>query len=313
MDIFAKYRPLFSPEGEAGSSSVTLDSGTVVTSSSTVGEDISPIEGASDDFSGFDEPDLDIDLTSFGVDDGSPAAAPAPVAAQPTPVAPAAPASPLAPAATPATPPAPTAPTAPAAPAATAEPAASTPSAPQDLAAALTQHRGAIIDALAAERFAMTPEETAAFDLDAAAAAPKLMARVYYETVNTVLAHFKQFEQRLPSILDGHSKIANAAKEAETAFFGKFPGISREKHWNDIVAFSNAYQSANPNLSTEDLHALVGAAVMAKHGIAVTPARPSAPPPGATPYTPPFVPAAPGARVQATPEDDPWAGMDHPE
>lgn len=226
------------------------------------------------------------------------------------PVVPAAAAASVPPAATPA--PQQTAPDAQASPATNASVASD----PDGLLAQLGEHREGVLDALAnSGRFALSQDEATALETDPAKAFPRLAAKIFYEANNAMLSHISSF---VPAMVSRHLQAVKLQTEAETAFYGQFPGLSKDKHAADVMSFAKVFKAQNPQISRADLFASIGAAVMAKHGIL----------PGATPQpngsgapapasvqvqpsvTPPFVPAAGGASVRMTPiEDSPFAGL----
>lgn len=220
---------------------------------------------------------------------------------------PAEPAQPAAEAKPPAPAPAPVPPAAPPAQPQQAQPAAPAPvqadNSPQGLVQQLEQHRSAVIQALAAERFKLSPEEVSALDADATAAIPQIMSRVYYEAMQSTLMHL---QNQVPRMVLG---ILNAQKSSDSAtdkFYGQFPALDRTKHHNDVLQFASMLRQTNPRISEADLFSMVGAAVMAKNGLsmqpAVAPARP--------PQPAPFVPATPGSSVRVVPEpESPFAGL----
>ncbi len=187
--------------------------------------------------------------------------------------------------------------------------APSTPSEPKTLVEELAKNRNDIINALAAERFALSKEEEDAIELSPAAAIPKIMSRVYFEATTAMLNHIQNF---VPVMIQQFNALKAQHDEAETAFYGKFSQIDRNKHNADVVSFAKAFRQANPELPREDLFALIGAAVMAKHGLVNGAAAPTvsngrAPAPL---QQQPFVPAPPGASVRITPEgENEWAGL----
>ncbi len=194
------------------------------------------------------------------------------------------------------------------------EPAAPAPSSPPaegtggGLMEQLGQHRDAIIGELASSRFALSKAEEDALELDAVAAIPTVMARVYYESVTAALNHI---QTKVPLLIDHFLKVQKAQTDAEGAFFGKFPALDRGKHMGDVAMFANLFRQANPQATPDELFSAVGAAVMAKNGLTAAP-----PVPGvngvvaASPQPAPFVPARAGASLRVTPDDpNPFAGL----
>lgn len=167
----------------------------------------------------------------------------------------------------------------------------------------LTTHRGALIDALASERFKLTPQEEEALENDAVAEFPKLMSRVYLETMTAVLNHI---QNSVPLLIRHQMGVLANERMAEKRFFEQFKTIDRAKHAQDILQFAQTFRQQNPRIPEADLFALVGAAVMAKHGLPAQIQGNGA----ATPQPTPFVPARPGSTVRITPEEEnPFAGL----
>lgn len=181
---------------------------------------------------------------------------------------------------------------------------------PQGLVNQLVQHREAVLDALAGDRFKLSEAETKALDTDAVGAIPRVMARVYYEAMQSTLLHIQNL---VPQTVQRVLQAQKANDEVENAFYAKFSALDRSKHAQDVAQFAQLMRQSNPQISRDDLFAMVGAAVMAKYGLTAQPA-PVANGNGAAPPRPaqpaPFVPAKPGVSVKTTPEpESPWAGM----
>ena len=117
----------------------------------------------------------------------------------------------------------------------------------------------------------------------------------------------------VPTMIDQRDNLRVQQSSAENAFYNQFPSIDSGKLGVEVEMFANAFRTANPQVSQEDLFAMTGAAIMAKHGLtAVAPQNgvdPN-PPPAPKPTTKPFVPARQGASVQVEPEaENPFAGL----
>lgn len=187
-----------------------------------------------------------------------------------------------------------------------AQPAAPAPgqvdNSPQGLVQQLEQHRAAVIQALAADRFKLSPEEVSALDADATAAIPQIMSRVYYEAMQSTLMHL---QNQVPRMVLGILGAAQSSHSAEGKFYQRFPAIDRGKYHRDVLQFATMLRQANPRISEADLFTMTGAAVMAKNGLA-----PQAAPAQRPPQPAPFVPAAPGSSVRVIPEaESPFAGL----
>ena len=94
----------------------------------------------------------------------------------------------------------------------------------------------------------------------------------------------------------------------ENAFFKQWNLLDRTKHGEDIRTFAQTFANAKPGMSQSELFSLVGAAVMAKHGLAATAAAPVAASPAASPFTP-AVTSAPVTHQKPVGEQNPFAGL----
>lgn len=172
---------------------------------------------------------------------------------------------------------------------------------PKALSEQLVEHRGALINELAKTRFALSQQEVEAFEADPSAAMPQFLAKVYYETMTSVVNHI---QNNVPGLIQHVMDMSKQSSSAEDRFFSKFNAIDRTKHAADVKNFAIAFRQANPKVGEEELFSLVGAAVMAKYGLQPKPN-------GAAVQQPqPYVPARPGASVKVTPEaPGPWDGL----
>jgi len=323
MNILRNSKPLYRPDDGAGAAASTPSGDTPLIGETNVPGDAS--DGASfDGLGGFDESDIDTieiqgaDATAGAPPKTTPSATPSASAPPETPAT-AAPAAPQS--ATPQTPQAPAASPTPAAaqppspaPApqegAPSAPQASVPSDPGQMLEMLEKNAKEVIDNLAASpQFALSNDEATLLETNPAQAVPRILARTYYQAVNATLAHINNL---VPGMIDRHTRLMKAQQENEDAFYGKFPTIKKDLHGADVARFAQIFKQQNPQMTKDDFFAMVGAAVMAKHGLMNAPSAPAAPV-GATPSTPatpPFTPAKPGAAVRTTPiEESPFSGL----
>jgi hypothetical protein len=164
------------------------------------------------------------------------------------------------------------------------------------------------LQALAADRFKLSPEEVSAIDTDAVGAIPHIMARVYYEAMQSTLLHLQNM---VPQVVFNTVKAQKQSDDIENAFYGQFKTLDKAKHANDVIQFAKLLRASNPQISQAELFATVGAAVMAKHqlqnppavnGNGIAPSRQAQPAP--------FRPATAGATVRVIPEQEsPFAGL----
>jgi len=323
MKLFSeKFRPIFAPEG--GEGAAASDSGVAGSPSTTPSGAADaapatpepstpspPAEGrareARPDFSALGMP-MDDDDDVLIIPD--------------TPVSPPAPATPEPPPATAqpaAQPPTAKPQEAPKAPAAPPPPTAAAPAAqqaagkddPEGLVGRLSEHREAIIDGLASQRFQLSSQEIDAVTADPAAAVPRLLARAFFESTQASLLHMQNF---VPKLVVQLMRDMKEHDEVENRFYGNHKPLEKLKHDQDVKQFARAFRAANPKITEAELFPMVAYAVMAKHGLAAGAAQAAQPPVtnGRAPATPAFVPARPGvggARVTVSAEEDPWAGL----
>lgn len=180
-----------------------------------------------------------------------------------------------------------------------------------DLAKQLQENKAKMIDALASERFQLSKEEQDALEEDAVAAIPKLLARAMIETSTVAL---NQIGTLVPQMIQQHMALSQATSAAEEKFYGMFDQLDKEKHGEDVQAFAQSFRASSPQIDQDSLFSMVGAAVMAKHGI--KPEAKASNGDGEQPNTPPkpkskpFVPAQQGAAVVLEKEpESPYAGL----
>ncbi len=300
-----QYPLFFSPEGGDGSGAPAPAAPAVGAPSgdsappSGGSDQGSGVANSADDFAGFDgagdDDGLDsIDLgTETSPSPDTPPAAPAAAPATPAPAVPAAPAAPAAPA--------------------VAAPSEGTPSAPvpselETMVQSVDANAPALIEWLAQNAFQLSKEEAEAFELDAVANVPKLMARVAVNNMKSTMNIVKNLvpkliAQEVEKLTAGKEK----AKEAIGEFYSSHPHLNEKDHGALVTKWANAFRAANPKASRKEAIDYVGRAVSFEAGVAPgTPAARAAAP---------FAPARPGARMpQATVQEgtSPFAalGMD---
>lgn len=189
---------------------------------------------------------------------------------------------------------------------------ASSPAEPQSLVEQLDANRDAMINALAQDVFKLSKEDAEALELDVIGNTPKLLARVYYESVKTTINHIQNM---VPRLIEQYMTVNKAREEVENAFYGKFTGLDKAKHHADVMQFATTFRQVNPRVTQDELWALVAASVASKYGISAQAAAQvlqgvngGAPP--RPPAQQPFAPARPGVSVRTTPEpESEFAGL----
>lgn len=263
--------------------------------------------------------DADVEFQGLGADFDEPfSVEEEPPATEAAPAADAPPAAPPAQGAPTAASPAPAAPVAPPADKpgsqepAQASAADAPPAEPADLGGLIEQHAAQVVDELSKTRFALSQDEqkrlSQGLETDATKTIleemPRLAARVYMESQKATLAHIQRF---VPQMVVRITQALRDQQQQEELFFKAFPALNREKHWSDVVAFSQLAKSANPKHTAETLRSFVGAAIMAKYGLTAQPAAPAAP---RTNGLAPFVPAQAGTSTRVEPlNESPFEGL----
>lgn len=191
------------------------------------------------------------------------------------------------------------------APAAPATPTEASPADVDSLIAAFDSQAAEIFQQVAPQ-FNLTPEQITELETDAATALPKLLATTYIKSIKTAMSAMQQL---VPQMISRTIAQQEVGREMETAFFKQWNQLDRTKHGNDIRMFAKTFSAANPQMTRDELFSLVGAAVMAKHGIGIAP--PAAAPTASTPavaFTP-AVASAPVTHQQPVADSNPFAGM----
>src|SRR5258707_5279645 len=172
---------------------------------------------------------------------------------------------------------------------------------PGELATQLGRNKDAMIDALAAQKFQLSPQETQALEVDAVGVLPKIMARVYFEaTVNGL----QQLANMVPRMVEHVANERLAENAAEGDFHTEWPNIDRNNgtHMRTVAQLAASYRQMNPNASQADAVKYVGMAATHFLGLQM-PQKTAAngPKPGngalsspARGRNPPFAPAAGG-------------------
>lgn len=153
--------------------------------------------------------------------------------------------------------------------------------------------------------FALSKEEAEALETDAVAQIPKLMGKVYSQTLQAIGSLIQNF---VPEMINQgvatQQKASARATEALNEFYTSHPHLNHAAHGAAVDKWARAFRAANPKASRSDAIAFVGRAVSAEVGVA--PGSQVAKRPA------PFAPARPGGRAPTSQkgENDPYAGME---
>lgn len=249
-----------------------------------------------DDFAKMVPSEPGVDDIDVEVPEGTPAQPTAPV--EPAPPAPVTPAPVTAPA------PASAAPQAPAAPATTETPApvpeatpepAST-NTPAGMIAYISQNRP-IAEQAAASHFTLNDDQLAELETAPGVAIPKMLARVYLDTMTSTLQHVQNM---LPGMIDSHQSSRTVEAKNEEQFFGTWPQL--KGHEASVAKIAKAFRSSNPAATKEEFVQNVGA--MAVVALKLPNAAPAAPAASAQTTATPFVPAGSGGSTAPPPRTE---------
>lgn len=202
--------------------------------------------------------------------------------------------------------------------------ASSRPLDPGDLsgmAAALMRNRDGYIDHLAANQFALSPEDVANLEADVTTSIPRLLARTQVDTMVSLLTHMGR---SVPLMVQRYMEVSKARTEAEGAFYSRWPDIDQAKHAQLVQQYAVTLRAMHPQMSTQEMIEKVGPMVMMAAQIVPDPSRgqkrpasgavaPQAAASNGSHPPQPFVPALPGT-AHAAPVPDPndnygWMGQ----
>lgn len=248
---------------EAGSSSPSPDGGGAASPAEPSSPDAPAADDGSMDWSNLGSTD---DLDSIEIPAEPPQPAPAakpkkygnaeqtPEPAAPPPVQPT-PAQPQPEPPKPAAPPPPQAAPAEAPP----QPVQLSPADPVGIATALEANRDAAIAHLAQTRFALSQEDIAELEDNAAVFVPKMMARVLHESQVSMM---KFLAQSVPGMMQKFQTVTTANTAAEDQFFATHKNLGLDKsnmeHRKAAFRIASIYRKANPDIPLEQLMADVG-------------------------------------------------------
>lgn len=232
------------------------------------------------------------DFDSAGEPEATPPVeAPAVTPAAPVP-APAVPAEPVAP--VPAAPVPPAVEPTPVVPVVPEVPPAETPAAP---AVDPVEARNGYLASLR-QYYALSPENAQRLQTEPELVLPELAATLHLEVVDAIM---NMLPQHVGSIVEHHTRVTQANKEAEDSFFKAWPELVGHK--DAVLRVGQMYRAANPKATKDQAIGVIGKFVMDSLGIVRTaPSAPSNPAPTPAQVNP-FVPAAGSASGQppATP------------
>jgi hypothetical protein len=255
--------------------------------------------------SGSSKPEGEVDWAALSGDDSfvdsvpepaEPVPAPAPVV-KPEPAPVPAPAQPTPPVVSP--PPAPTQqqPQPPVVPAPAPTPAPPQPSLEELRAAELTR---------LADYYQLSQDETSRFAVEPEKVLPSLAARLHTSIAEAV---FHGLGQALPRIIHEQIAARESRMQAETKFYGMFPGLKKDEYQTQVHGALLFARQLNPHGTPEQIMRAAGVQMSIQLGLPLPTELGGAPPP--PPQPAPFTPAGAGAprgsAPSSSPNDNPFA------
>jgi hypothetical protein len=176
---------------------------------------------------------------------------------------------------------------------------------------AITKNEPQLIDQIASEMFALSPQMVEALNAgEGEKQFPRMFAHAYLRGLRTQMQMVNDIVPRM--IRDEITKFRTEANR-DSSFFQKFPKLTRTEHGSSIKAMASTLRALNPKMDEPTLLDKIGTAVMAMHGIASVPATTPSPAPQARVAQNGFVPAQAGrpadVRSQPAPDSNPWSGL----
>lgn len=117
--------------------------------------------------------------------------------------------------------------------------------------------RGQTEELLASHHYRLDEKQVEELNANPAAIIPKLMSKVYMDSIS---AAFQQFTQYLPRMVGQVIEQRNSMNTAEKAFFDRWPALLDKR--DTVLRLGGAYRASNPTASMEDFINEVGAQAM---------------------------------------------------
>ena len=156
--------------------------------------------------------------------------------------------------------------------------------------------------------FSLSEEDAAALDEAPSKVLPKLAGQLMYDTM---MSSYNAVMAAMPSVVNRLISASNEANEAESEFFSAWPDLKGKDNQAAVGTAINAYRSANPRATREQIIANAGVMAMIQLGKdpqAAIAARnkpaesPAASAPAAAPAPPPAAPVAPTGAQPVPPQ-----------
>ena len=157
------------------------------------------------------------------------------------------------------------------------------PVAPEVPVPTVAEMRAQAEETLATQHYVLSEEQAAELNDDMAVAVPKMMARVYMDSVTNTLAHLLE---NLPGLVENVLSQREVVQKDEESFFVAWPKLRDQRE--AVTNIAQVYRHLHPQAPSEQFIRDVGAQTMVALKIAVDPPPTEEP----APAPQPFVPAA---------------------
>jgi hypothetical protein len=167
--------------------------------------------------------------------------------------------------------------------------------------------------------FSLSQEEREALEQDVIGTVPKLLAKVFVKSQQSVLT---QLGRIMPMVIQRQTMAMQENVRNEDKFFAAWPQLDKSKHIDMARKYAAVYREMHPNAQLDQMIADLGPMVMMAAraipavGGQVAPGQPASGQPVSPPTRPngrgpsPFVPVGAGpAAAGRTPEREAWEDM----
>lgn len=141
--------------------------------------------------------------------------------------------------------------------------------------------------------YALSPENAQRLQTEPELVLPELAATLHLEVVDAIM---NMLPQHVGSIVEHHTRVTQANREAEDSFFKAWPELVGHK--DAVLRVGQMYRAANPKATKDQAIGVIGKFVMDSLGLVRAAPAASTPPASAPAQVNPFVPATGGGAGQ---------------
>jgi hypothetical protein len=177
---------------------------------------------------------------------------------------------------------------------------------PAQLAAALTANEPQLLEVLASQVMALSPQEVEALETNVVEAIPRLMARTLLQAQKSALT---QMANLIPTMIQRHTEVMHRANSDEGDFWKAWPQLSPQRHQPLVYSYATMFRRMYPRATLQDIIQHVGPMVMAATRTSMQPQQGTAQQApragnGRSPPPSPFVPAGGAAPVPGATQNE---------